>query len=92
MFEWYATGEYSYNDIAHRLNEEVFVLPTGDEVRFRTKGVPGRCPPGLFTKDAVRDIIQNPVYVGYVSYSGSDEDGVRRRKPVELFDGKHQGI
>lgn len=92
MFEWYATGEYSYNDIAHRLNEEVFVLPTGDEVRFRTKGVPGRCPPGLFTKDAIRDIIQNPVYVGYVSYSGSDEDGVRRRKPVELFDGKHHGI
>ncbi len=92
MFEWYATGEHSYNDIAHCLNEEVFVLPSGREVRFRTKGVPGRCPPGSFTKDAVRDIIQNPIYVGFVSYAGSDEDGVRRRKPVELFDGKHRGI
>ena len=92
MFEWYASGDYSYNDIAHRLNEDIFTLPDGDEVRFRTKGVPNRHPPGPFTKDAVRDIIQNPIYAGYVTYAGSDKNGERRRKPVELFDGKHPAL
>jgi len=92
MLEWYASGDYSYDDIAHGLNAEIFVLPDGDEVRFRTKGVPGRFPPGPFTKDAVRDIIQNPIYAGYVTYAGSDNDGNKRRKPVEIFEGKHPPI
>ena len=92
MFMWYASGDYSYDDIAHRLNEEIFVLADGDEVRFRTKGVPGLHPPGPFTKDAVRDIIWNPIYVGFVTYAGSDGNGVQRRKPVELFEGKHPAI
>jgi len=92
MIEWYASGDYSYDDIAHRLNEEIFVLPDGDEVRFRTKGVPGRFPPGPFTKDAVRAIIRNPIYAGYVTYAGSDNDGNKRRKPVEIFAGQHLPI
>ncbi|RLC70890.1 MAG: hypothetical protein DRI81_18485, partial [Chloroflexi bacterium] len=89
ILEWYASGDYSYDDVAHRLNAEIFVLPDGDEVRFRTKGVPNRFPPGLFTKDAVRDIVQNPIYAGYVTYAGSDNDGHKRRKPVEIFEGQH---
>jgi hypothetical protein len=92
IFIWYASGEYSYSDIAHRLNDEIFVLPNGDEVRFRTKGVPGRFPPGPFTKDAIRDIISNPVYAGYVTYAGSDADGNKRRKPIQLFEGQHPAI
>jgi len=92
IFEWYASGDYSYDDIAHRLNVEIFVLPDGDEVRFRTKGVPGRFPPGPFTKDSVRDIVQNPIYAGYVTYAGSDNDGNKRRKPVEIFEGQHPSL
>jgi DNA invertase Pin-like site-specific DNA recombinase len=92
MYAWYAAGDHSYDDVAHRLNEQVFTLPDGQEVRFRTKGVPNRHPPGPFTKDAVRDIIRNPIYAGYVTYAGSDVDGERRRKPVELFEGKHPAL
>lgn len=92
MLEWYASGDYSYDDVAHRLNAEIFVLSDGDEVRFRTKGVPGRFPPGPFTKDAVRAIVQNPIYAGYVTYAGSDDDGHKRRKPVEIFEGQHPAI
>ena len=92
MFTWYASGRFSYSDIAHRLNREVFALPNGDEVRFRTKGVPGRFPPGAFTKDAIRDIIRNPIYAGYVTYAGSDSDGNKRCKPIHLFEGRHPAI
>lgn len=92
IISWYATGKYSYDQIAHRLNTEIFTLPNGEEVRFRTKGVPGRCPPGPFTKDAVRDIVQNPIYAGFVTYAGSDQNGNRRRKPIRLFEGKHPAI
>jgi len=92
MFEWYATGRYSDNDIAQRLNKEVFTLLDGTEVRFRTKGRPGICPPQEFDKDAVRAILNNPIYTGYVTYAGSDPNGRKRRKPVDFFKGKHQAI
>ncbi|MBN1890442.1 MAG: recombinase family protein, partial [Thermoflexales bacterium] len=83
MFAWYATGQYSFADIAHRLNTQIFDLPDGSEVHFRTKGRPGLHPPGPFTADAVRDILSNPVYAGWVPFAGSTEDGKRFRKPRE---------
>lgn len=92
MFEWYATGRYSDSDIARRLNTEIFTLPDGTEVRFRTKGRPGICPPQPFDKDAVRAILNNPIYAKIVTYAGSDAQGKKRRKPVEFFPGKHPAI
>ncbi len=92
MFEWYVSGDYSDADVAHRLNTEVFALPDGSEVRFRTKGRPGLCPPGPFNKDAVRAILSNPVYAGLVTYAGTDAHGNKRRQPVEFFPGHHPPI
>ncbi len=92
MFAWYATGEYSDDDVARRLNREVFTLDDGTEVRFRTKGLPGSYAPQAFDKDAVQGLLTNAVYAGYVTYAGSDEQGNRRRKPVEWFAGKHEAL
>lgn len=92
MFSWYATGEYSDDDVARRLNREIFTLADGTEVRFRTKGLPGSYAPQAFDKDAVQGLLTNAVYAGYVTYAGSDEHGNRRRKPVEWFAGKHEAL
>ncbi len=92
MFAWYATGEYSDDDVARRLNREIFTLADGAEMRFRTKGLPGAHAPQAFDKDAVQALLTNAVYAGYVTYAGSDERGNRRRKPVEWFEGKHEAI
>jgi hypothetical protein len=92
MFEWYATGHYSFADIARQLNEQVFSLPNGQEVRFRTKGRGEQTPPGPFDADAVRAIVSNPIYTGLVTYAGSSEDGKRFRKPREPFKGKHEAL
>ncbi len=95
MFEWYATGKYADSDVARCLNEEIFALSNG-EVRFRTKGRPGRCKPGAFDQDAVRAILNNPVYAGYVAYYSTHQQGERkgrkRRKPVDVYPGQHQAI
>jgi site-specific DNA recombinase len=95
MFEWYATGEYSDRDVACRLNEEIFALDD-DEVRFRTKGRPGICEPQPFSPDAVRAVLNNPIYAGYVAYYSTHQQGKkrgrRRRKPVEVYPGRHQAI
>lgn len=92
MFAWYETGLYSDTDVALAINAEVFALPDNTEVRFRTKGRPGICPPQPFDKDAVRAILSNPIYAGVVTYAGSDARGNKRRKPVEFFLGQHPAI
>jgi DNA invertase Pin-like site-specific DNA recombinase len=92
MFEWYGAGQYSDDDVARRLNAEVFTLPDGTEVHFRTKGRPGICEPQAFDRDAVRAILTNPIYTGVVTYAGSDAQGNKRRKPVEFFPGQHPAI
>jgi len=56
-FEWYATGCLSDGDVAERLNSYEHTLDDGIVVRFRTKGVQGRFPPGRFGKDSVRELL-----------------------------------
>ena len=92
MFEWYGSGQYSDDDVARRLNTEVFALPDGTEVHLRTKSGPGVCPPQPFDRDAVRAILTNPIYTGIVTYAGSGAQGNKRRKPVEFFPGRHPAI
>lgn len=80
MFEAYDTGQYSYADTARLLNEQ----------GYRTKSH-GRA----FTKDTVREMLRNPIYVGKVRYQQTDynPDGTRSfRNPVHVNDGQHEAI
>jgi site-specific DNA recombinase len=78
FFERYATGLYYDQDMADWLNAQ------GYRTRF------GR----LFTKDAVRDILQNPFYKGDVHYRGQLLRGgkIRRRTEAEAVKGMHAPI
>jgi DNA invertase Pin-like site-specific DNA recombinase len=78
-FTLYATDEYSDNEIATILNEQ----------GYKTKcGRP-------FSKDTVRDMLQNQIYLGKVSYQQClrTADGARTwTAPVEWFDGQHEAV
>ena len=85
-FEWYATGRFSDGQIAEKLNAQVHVLPDGTTVPLRSKGRPGRSEPGHFSKDSLREVLQNYFYTGVVPYYG---DRKKKRSPVALYPGKH---
>lgn len=93
-FDWYLTGRCSDGEIAERLNAHEMTLDDGRVVRFRTKGVPGRYPPGRFSKSSVRHLLQHPFYAGVIPYYGRDEDGKRRKRDAydRLFPGQHEGL
>ncbi len=84
-FRMYATGNYSDNDIAIWLNEQPYIQ------RLRA----GKKPIG---KEMVRDMLQNRVYTGRVSYAetlysgtlGEGKKSSRGRK--SWYEGKHQGF
>jgi len=78
-FELYATDQYSDNDIAVILNKQ----------GYRTKR--GR----YFSKDTVRDFLQNEIYLGKVSYQPyvRNPDNTRSRTtPTHWFEGKHEPV
>lgn len=89
----------SYQDVANYLNTYRFQLPDGNEVRFRTKGVANKRPDRPFQRDSIREIIQNPFYVGLIARRPNppldmDDDRVpdilarsSSRKPKKLEDG-----
>ena len=52
IFEGYATGNHSYSDIARLLNERGYLTKRRQ----------------AFTKEGVREILRNGIYVGRVSY------------------------
>ncbi len=75
----FATGQYSYADIARLLNEN----------GYRSKS--GR----LFAKDTVREILRNEIYLGRVRYQETrhNADGKRNfTAPVQWFEGQHEPI
>ena len=78
IFERYATGLYYDQEMADWVNTQ----------GFRTQRT------RLFTKDAMRDILQNPFYKGYVLYRGTyAHNGKTRRKlDGELVKGLHTPI
>jgi len=88
-FEWYATGEFSDGQIAEKLSAHTHVLPDGATIPLRSKGRPGRSNPGPFSKDSIREVLQNHFYTGMVPYYG---DGKRSRSPVALYPGQHPAI
>lgn len=76
MFERCASGLYYDQQIADWLNGQ----------GFRTrKNRP-------FTKDAVRTILTNPTYKGYVRYYGAFVKGKSRKAAETLFKGKHVAL
>jgi site-specific DNA recombinase len=78
-FELYATGKHSDNAIARILNENVYISKSGRP----------------FSTDAVRDMLQNRIYLGYVKYQEYRLHPDGRRSwgaPVEWFEGQHKAV
>ncbi len=93
-FSWYASGNYSDGDIARMLNEYQYIPEGGQTsaVRLRTKGRRGRSEPGRFSKDSVRDLLQNVHYTGQIPYYGPNTSRKRKRDPVALYPGRHPAL
>ncbi|MBN2146703.1 MAG: recombinase family protein [Anaerolineales bacterium] len=68
----------SYREIAEYLETHTFRLPDGSEVRFRTRGIPGRCEPQPFKRDSVRAVLENPFHAGVVA--------LRPHAPLDMED------
>lgn len=78
-FGQYATGDFSDTDIARLLNEAGYKSKTGRR----------------FSKETVRDILQNRTYLGKIKYQKYKRrsDGSRSYDaPVEWFEGEHEAI
>lgn len=74
MFELFQKG-FSYREIANWLNSHDFTLPDGNSIRFRTKGQTLSNPMGLFSRDSIRAIVENPFFAGLVArYERPDLD------------------
>jgi site-specific DNA recombinase len=75
-FEWFATGQYTYEELRDRLNE----------VGFRSRPTRSR-PAGPVSKHTVEALLRNRYYLGYVTWNGVEYRG--RHQPLvtqELFD------
>jgi site-specific DNA recombinase len=77
-FARYATGRYSYQEVADWLNDQGF--RTRNIRRNPKHGIVGSAP---FTRDGVRDILSNPFYKGLVRYKGKDEHQGRQPAIVD---------
>lgn len=78
-FDLYATGKHSDNAIARILNENGYISKSGKP----------------FSTDAVRDMLQNRTYLGYVKYQEYRLHPDGRRSwgaPVEWFKGRHDPV
>jgi site-specific DNA recombinase len=78
-FEQYSTGNFSDLDIARLLNEAGYKSKTGRR----------------FSKETVRDILQNRTYLGKIKYQKYKRrsNGTRSfENPVEWFDGQHEAV
>lgn len=78
-FEFYATGNYSDNNIAKELNDRGYSTKAGKP----------------FSTEMVRDMLQNRTYLGYIKYQPYQRHSDGRRSwngKVEWFPGKHQAM
>jgi site-specific DNA recombinase len=91
-FTLYATGNYSDGQVANMLNAHQHTDENGRQIRFRTKGRRGRCGPGRFSKDSIRDMLQNFAYTGQMPYFGDKLNGRRKRDPVAVYPGPHPAL
>jgi len=78
-FETYAKGRHSDADIARLLNEKGYTSITGRS----------------FSKDTVRDILQNRTYLGKIKYQKYSRRSNGKRDfsaPVQWFEGQHEAV
>jgi DNA invertase Pin-like site-specific DNA recombinase len=78
-FREYASGQYSDNDIAGLLNDAGYRSKTGRP----------------FSKDTIRDLLQNRTYLGQVKYQKYKRTADGRRSysaPVHWLDGQHDPV
>ncbi len=78
-YKKYATGNHSDNSVADLLNKAGYRSKTGRP----------------FSKETVRDILQNQTYLGKIKYQKYKRrsDGSRSYEaPIEWFDGQHEAI
>jgi DNA invertase Pin-like site-specific DNA recombinase len=90
-FARYTTGEYTDKQVAELLNTFQAKTPDGDWIQVRSRGKMGQ-PPRPFTKDMIRDLLQNPFYTGAVPYYGSEKKGqqlTKYLKPQDINEGLH---
>lgn len=66
IFELFQKG-HSYREIAEWLNSHDFTLPNGRSIRYQTKAKTRSNPMGLFSRDSIRAIIENPFFAGLVA-------------------------
>jgi site-specific DNA recombinase len=94
MFSLYASGNYSFPQIAQEMNKFEIKKEDGTIMHGRTKGVLGVFDPGPFSKDGVRDMTQRVFYAGKIPYYGRDEKGQRRDRfnILETYQGKHPAL
>ncbi len=84
-YHLYQLGTYTDRQIADALNHFQVKVPDGHQVQVRSRGKPGQGP-GPFTKEMVRDMLQNIFYIGKVPYYGSEYDGEKVIKHTRLQD------
>lgn len=79
VFESYATGNYGYSAIAKMLNDR------GNKTKSGRR----------FTREAIRDLLQNRIYIGKVRYTPNKKGGSGRRRSageVTWSEGKHDAV
>jgi DNA invertase Pin-like site-specific DNA recombinase len=75
---------FSDKDIAEYLNTRRFYLPDGRQVKFRTKGLRNSRPERTFSRDSIREIVNNPFYAGLIAR--------HTVKPLDMDDEQIPGI
>lgn len=78
-YEAYATGKYSDREIAVMLNDAGYRSKTGRR----------------FSKETIRDVLQNQTYLGKTKYQKYKRHADGRRSfeaPVEWFDNQHEAV
>jgi DNA invertase Pin-like site-specific DNA recombinase len=93
--------------LADLLNDNFFVLPDGQKVRFRTKTWKKSSTLGEFKKDSIREIIKSEYYIGVVTHQETPplnmKDDLRdtakivtkqhrRNAPKQRYPGKHEPL
>lgn len=75
-YQLYLQGDTTDRQVAEALNQFQVETPVGRRVQVRSRGKPGQLP-GPFTKEMVRNMLQNIFYIGEVPYYGSVYNGQR---------------
>ncbi|MBX3084728.1 MAG: recombinase family protein [Anaerolineae bacterium] len=78
-FEAYASNKYGYVGIARLLNEQGYHSTSGRK----------------FTKDTVREILRNRIYIGKIRYQETKHNSEGRRvftEPIQWFEGQHEPV